>query len=130
MFKVLVVDDTPSELEILSRILQQANIEVMQAKDGEEAIALIEDEPPDLVVLDVIMPRMNGFEVIRELRANQKTEKLPVLFCSQKNTEIDLTWGMDLGADAYLTKPIDSQQFLNTVKRFLSLKDSSWAFGD
>lgn len=123
MFKVLVVDDTPSELEILSRILQQANFEVMQAKDGEEAIGLIEEEPPDLVVLDVIMPRMNGFEVIRELRANHKTEKLPVVFCSQKNTEIDLTWGMDLGADAYLTKPIDSQQFLNTVKRLLSLND-------
>lgn len=123
MFKVLVVDDTTSELEILSRILQEANIEVMQAKDGEEAIALIEEDPPDLVVLDVIMPRMNGFEVIRELRANQKTEKLPVVFCSQKNTEIDITWGMDLGADAYLTKPIDSQQFMNTVKRLLSLND-------
>jgi CheY-like chemotaxis protein len=84
MPKVLVVDDTVSELEVLSRILQKANIEVIQATNGEDAIAMILSDPPDLVVLDVIMPGMNGFEVIRELRANQKTAKLPVIFCSQK----------------------------------------------
>ncbi len=120
MPKVLVVDDTVSELEVLSRILQKANIEVIQATNGEDALAMILSEPPDLVVLDVIMPGMNGFEVIRELRANQKTEKLPVVFCSQKNTQIDYSWGLDMGADAYLSKPIDSQQFINTIQRFLS----------
>lgn len=123
MAKVLVVDDTPSELERICRVLQEAKIDVMQAKDGEEAIALIEAELPDLVVLDVIMPGMNGFEVIRELRARQKTAELPVVFCSQKNTEIDHSWGMDMGADAYLNKPIDSQQFIKTIKRILSIKD-------
>ena len=91
-----------------------------QAKDGEEALALIESEPPDLVVLDVIMPVMNGFEVIRELRSNHKTAKLPVVFCSQKNTEIDTIWGLDQGADAYLTKPINPQQFMKTIQRLLS----------
>jgi DNA-binding response OmpR family regulator len=120
MPKVLVVDDTVTELEILSRILQKANIEVIQATNGEDAIAMILSDPPDLVVLDVIMPGMNGFEVIRELRANQKTEKLPVIFCSQKNTQIDYSWGLDMGADAYLSKPIDPQQFINTIQRFLS----------
>lgn len=120
MPKVLVVDDTVSELEVLSRILQKANIEVIQATNGEDAIAMILSDPPDLVVLDVIMPGMNGFEVIRELRANQKTEKLPVVFCSQKNTQIDYSWGLDLGADAYLSKPIDPQQFITTIQRFLS----------
>jgi DNA-binding response OmpR family regulator len=122
MPKVLIVDDTLSELEVLSRILQKANIEVIQATNGEDAIAMIAADPPDLVVLDVIMPGMNGFEVIRELRANQKTEKLPVIFCSQKNTQIDYSWGLDMGADAYLSKPIDTQQFLNTIQRFLSIK--------
>lgn len=120
MPKVLVVDDTLSELEFLSRLLQKAKIEVIQATSGEEAIAMIAAERPDLVVLDVVMPGMNGFEVIRELRANQKTEKLPVIFCSQKNTEIDYSWGLDLGADAYLSKPIDAQQFMATITKFLS----------
>lgn len=120
MPKVLVVDDTVSELEVLSRILQKANIEVIQATNGEDAIAMILSDPPDLVVLDVIMPGMNGFEVIRELRANHKTAKLPVVFCSQKNTQIDYSWGLDMGADAYLSKPIDRQQFINTIQRFLS----------
>ncbi len=122
MPKVLIVDDTVSELEVLSRILQKANIETIQATNGEDAIAMILSEPPDLVVLDVIMPGMNGFEVIRELRANQKTKNLPVIFCSQKNTQIDLSWGLDMGADAYLSKPIDPQQFINTIQRFLSRK--------
>lgn len=120
MPKVLVVDDTVSELEFLSRLLQKANIEVIQATNGEDAIAMIATEPPDLVILDVIMPGMNGFEVIRELRANQKTQKLPVVFCSQKNTPIDYSWGLDLGADAYLSKPIDPEQFISTIRRFLS----------
>ncbi|HCV29668.1 MAG TPA: two-component system response regulator, partial [Microcoleaceae bacterium UBA9251] len=73
MSTVLVVDDVPSELEIICRILQDAGIKVMRAIDGEEAIALIRKTPPDLVVLDVVMPRMNGFEVIRELRGDRKT---------------------------------------------------------
>lgn len=120
MPKVLVVDDTLSELEFISRLLQKAEIEVIQATNGEDAIAMIAVERPDLVVLDVLMPGMNGFEVIRELRANQKTEKLPVIFCSQKNTEIDYIWGLDLGADAYLSKPIDAQKFLETINKFLA----------
>jgi DNA-binding response OmpR family regulator len=125
MPKVLIVDDTVSELEVLSRILQKANIETIQATNGEDAIAMIAAAPPDLVVLDVIMPGMNGFEVIRELRANQKTEKLPVIFCSQKNTQIDYSWGLDMGADAYLSKPVDPQQFINTIQRFLSRKSTN-----
>lgn len=119
MSKVLVVDDVPTELEIISRILQEAGIDVMRAEDGEEAIALIQESPPDLVVLDVIMPRMNGFEVIREIRENEKTKNLPVVFCTQKNTNIDQAWGMELGADAYLGKPFDANQLLSIIKRLL-----------
>lgn len=119
MAKVLVVDDVPTELEIISRILVDAGIEVIQAHDGEEAIACIQENPPDLVVLDVVMPRMNGFEVVRELRDNEKTKHLPVIFCTQKNTEIDRTWGMELGADAYISKPFEPQQFIDIVRRLL-----------
>lgn len=119
MSKILVVDDVPSELEMIGRILKKAGMEVVVATNGEEAIARIQETAPDLVILDVVMPRMNGFEVIRELRGDRKTSKLPVVFCSQKNTEIDKTWGMDLGADAYITKPVDPQQLVNIVERLL-----------
>ena len=120
MPKVLVVDDVPSELEIICRILQDAGMQVIRAGDGEEAIALIRKVPPDLVVLDVVMPRMNGFEVIRELRGDRATAHLPVVFCTHKNTDIDKAWGTDLGADAYVSKPFEPQQLVNIVQRLLS----------
>lgn len=119
MSKVLVVDDVESELEIICRILQDAGMEVIRANDGEEAIARIREARLDLVILDVVMPRMNGFEVIRELRGDPKTASLPVVFCTQKNTEIDKTWGMDLGADAYINKPFEAKQFISIVQRLL-----------
>jgi twitching motility two-component system response regulator PilH len=119
MSKVLVVDDVESELEIICRILQDAGMEVIRANDGEEAIARIREARLDLVILDVVMPRMNGFEVIRELRGDPKTASLPVVFCTQKNTEIDKTWGMDLGADAYINKPFEPKQFISIVQRLL-----------
>jgi len=119
MSKVLVVDDVPSELELICRILQNAGLEVMRASDGEEAIATIQATTPDLVILDVIMPRMNGFEVVRELRDNKKTQNLPIVFCTQKNTDIDRAWGAELGADAYIGKPFDPQQLVDIVQRLL-----------
>lgn len=119
MSKVLVVDDIATELEIICRILQEAGIDVERAIDGDEALARIYESPPDLVVLDVVMPTMNGFEVVRELRDNEKTKHLPVVFCTQKNTAIDKIWGMDMGADAYVTKPFDPQQFVDIVKKLM-----------
>ena len=120
MPKVLVVDDVPSELEIICRILQDAGMQVIRAGDGSEAIALIREVPPALVVLDVVMPRMNGFEVIRELRGDPATAHLPVVFCTHKNTDIDKAWGTDLGADAYVSKPFEPHQLVNIVQRLLS----------
>lgn len=119
MAKILVVDDVESELSLISQVLKQAGFQVVQASDGDEAIGLIQETSPDLVILDVIMPRMNGFEVIRELRDHPETETLPVIFCSQKDTEIDKTWGMGLGADAYVTKPFEPNQLVEIVKRLL-----------
>jgi DNA-binding response OmpR family regulator len=119
MGTVLVVDDLNSELERISSILKEAGISVVQAHDGDEAIKKVQEALPDLIVLDVIMPRINGFEVIRELREDDKTKKLPIIICTQKNTDIDKIWGMEIGADAYVTKPFDAQQLLSIVQRFL-----------
>jgi twitching motility two-component system response regulator PilH len=106
-------------LSAVNNSLQDAGMQVIRAGDGEEAIALIREVPPDLVVLDVVMPRMNGFEVIRELRGDRATANLPVVFCTHKNTEIDKAWGTDLGADAYVSKPFEPQQLVNIVQRLL-----------
>ena len=120
MSKVLVVDDLSTELEMICRILQDAGISVERARDGEEAIDLIQASPPDLVILDVVMPGMNGFEVVRELREHEKTKNLPIVFCTQKNTNIDKIWGMDIGADAYITKPFEPKQLVDIVKKLIS----------
>ena len=120
MSKVLVVDDLSTELEMICRILQDAGISVERARDGEEAIDLIQASPPDLVILDVVMPGMNGFEVVRELRKHEKTKNLLIVFCTQKNTNIDKIWGMDIGADAYITKPFEPKQLVDIVKKLIS----------
>ena len=119
MATVLVVDDVASELKMIGDIMTKAGFEVMKAADGYEAVKFAEEKKPDLLVLDIIMPKMNGFEVVRELRSNPKTEKLPIVLCSQKNTEIDRVWGMEQGADAYLTKPFDPKQLIDVVQRLL-----------
>lgn len=119
MSKVLVVDDVPTELELICRVLREAGLDVIRASDGDEAVVRIQEEPADLVILDVVMPRMNGFEVIRELRGNTQTKNVPIIMCTQKNTDIDRAWSAELGADAYLIKPFDPQQLLHTVQRLL-----------
>lgn len=119
MPKVLVVDDVATEMELICRTLQDAGMSVMRASDGDEAITRLQEEVPDLVVLDVVMPRMNGFEVVREIRDMERTQHLPIVLCTQKNTEIDRVWGSELGADAYVTKPFNPQQLLDIVQRFI-----------
>lgn len=119
MANILVVDDVPTQQDIICAALQNAGFKVTRANDGDEAIQKIQDQAPDLVVLDVIMPRMNGYEVIRELRDNEKTQKLPVVVCSTKGTDFDKSWAEDLGADAYITKPFDPKQLISMVQRLL-----------
>lgn len=119
MTTVLIVDDLESELQIIGNMMIKAGFAVTKAADGYEAIKFAEEKKPDLVILDIVMPKMNGFEVVRELRSNPKTEKVPVILCSQKNTEIDRVWGMEQGADAYLIKPFQEQQLIDIVQRLL-----------
>ena len=119
MATVLVADDVASQLQMIGDIMTKAGFEVMKAADGCEAVKIAEEKKPDLLVLDIIMPKMNGFEVVRELRSSPKTEKLPIVLCSQKNTEIDRIWGIEQGADAYLIKPFEPKQLVNIVQRLL-----------
>lgn len=116
MSTVLVVEDGLTDMEILSRYLQQAGFSVISAKTSEEAQEKLNINKPDLIFLDVILPGKSGYEICRELKGNPITSKIPIIFCSTKNSDVDKMWGTMLGADAYISKPIDKQELEGTLK--------------
>lgn len=91
----------------------------MEAKDGAEAQKKIAATPPDLVVLDIVMPNMNGYELCRWIKNNPKTQDVPVVICSSKSEDFDRYWGMKQGADAYIAKPFRPDEMVETVKQLL-----------
>jgi twitching motility two-component system response regulator PilH len=119
MSTVLVVEDSPTQREIIIDLLQGSGLTVMVATDGMEALDHMQMSCPDLVVLDIVMPRMNGYEVCRKLKTDPKTQKVPVVMCSSKGEEFDRYWGMKQGADAYIVKPFQPKELLATVKQLL-----------
>ncbi|MDJ1181566.1 response regulator transcription factor [Roseofilum casamattae] len=119
MSSVLVVEDSPAQREMITSLLKESGLAVITASDGVEAIENIQDRRPDLVVLDIVMPRMNGYEVCRRIKADPKTQNVPVVMCSSKGEEFDRYWGMKQGADAYIAKPFQPTELVGTVKQLL-----------
>lgn len=119
MSTVLVVEDSPTQRELITDLLKGSGLKVMVATDGMEALEQVQLSCPDLVVLDVVMPRMNGYEVCRRLKTDPKTQNVPVVMCSSKGEEFDRYWGMKQGADAYIVKPFQPRELLVTVKQLL-----------
>lgn len=117
MTTVLLVEDSLTEAQILISYLRQAGLAVVSATSCEEARTKLQVQRPDLVLLDVILPGQSGFELCRELKTNSSTKQIPVVICSTKGTEADKFWGSMLGADAYLTKPVDHRELTSTVLR-------------
>jgi twitching motility two-component system response regulator PilH len=113
---VLVVDDTPSQLELVSKYLREGGYLVLGATDAQDALNKAVSQKPDLVITDVVMPGMSGFELCRNLKKNPATQKVPIIICSSKNQELDRLWGMKQGADAYVTKPFTQEELLHAVK--------------
>ncbi|MGF1574913.1 MAG: response regulator transcription factor [Cyanophyceae cyanobacterium] len=120
MSTVLVVDDSSTDMEIFSQCLRQAGLSVISAKSGEEAQGQLASNSPDLIILDVILPGQSGFELCRELKNADGTRRIPVVMCSTKGTDVDKMWGDMLGADAYLTKPVNPDELINTVRKLLT----------
>ncbi len=119
MSKVLVVEDSVTQREMITDLLKDSGLSVTVANDGVEALERIQGQRPDLVVLDIVMPRMNGYEVCRRIKADPKTQSVPVVMCSSKGEEFDRYWGMKQGADAYIAKPFEPQELVGTVKQLL-----------
>lgn len=119
MGTALVVEDSLTDMQIFAQCLRQNGINVIVVQSGEEAITAISQQKPDVVVLDVVLPGLSGFELCRELKNDAGTSDIPVVICSTKGGEMDRFWGMKQGADAYLAKPIDQDEFVRTIKQLI-----------
>ena len=117
MAKVMVVDDAYSELKLMESILRGAGHQVVALTDGDTLEDKVAAERPDVLLLDIVMPRRNGYELLRSLKRNAETRSLPVVLVSSKNQESDRAWGKRQGADDYLGKPFTSDQLISTVGR-------------
>jgi two-component system, chemotaxis family, response regulator PixH len=113
---ILIVEDSPSELQLMSHYLEESGYNVIQATGAKEALEKAQSQNPDVIVTDVVMPGMSGFELCRSLKRNPATQKVPIVICSSKNQEIDRLWAMRQGADAYVTKPYTREQLLRAIK--------------
>lgn len=121
MTTVLLVEDSLTETEVLTRYLRQAGLKVVSVTSGEEAHIKLQGSKPDLVILDVILPGQSGFELCRQLKSDSSTKAIPIVICSTKGTDADKLWGSMLGADAYLPKPVNQQQLIQTIQQLTSV---------
>ena len=120
--RVLIVEDDPPARRLVSFALEQEGYEVMTASNGLEGLKKAQEEEPDALVLDVMLPGLDGFEVCHKLRADTRTAKLPILMLSAKVQETDKTTGFKMGADDYLAKPADPLEIVNRVGILLQQK--------
>ncbi len=118
MANILVVDDSPTELKIIVAALKGTH-RTSTAVDGEEALIKAPKELPDLIVLDIILPKKNGFQVCRQLKTAPATKHIPIILLSSKSQDSDRFWGLKQGADDYMTKPFDDDELLTTVAKLL-----------
>lgn len=121
--KILVVDDNVDNVELLTKRLRAMGYRTCEAYDGEQALARVETEDPDLVILDVMMPRIDGYEVCRRLKASDRTRVIPVLMLTAKREVPDKIRGLDIGADDYITKPFNPQELMARVRSLLARKN-------
>lgn len=119
-YSILVVDDSATDRHFLSELLLSHGYQVTAVDNGEAALAQIKKNPPDLVIMDVVMPGQNGFHATREISRNPATQALPVIICSSKNQETDRIWGMWQGARDFMVKPVDQTALLQKIATLLS----------
>ena len=121
--KILIVDDEPFNLDLLEQELGDYDYVIERAGDGVEALEKTQNFKPDVILLDYMMPRMNGLEVVKQLRESQEHKGIPVILLTAKATQEDKVAGLDAGADDYVTKPFDSFELLARVRAMLRLKE-------
>ena len=118
--KILVVEDSPTYLRQISNLLQDNGFQIVTATDGEEALEKAVQENPSMVVLDVILPKKNGFQVCRQLKTSPVTQDIKILMLTSKTQDSDRFWGLKQGADEYMTKPFEDGELLDNVAKLLA----------
>jgi len=116
MSKILVVDDSPTEIYQFKEMLENLGHEVIVAENGRDGVSMAVSEQPDVVLMDIVMPDMNGFQATRQIVRGEATKHIPVIIVSSKNQETDKVWGERQGARGYVTKPVDAQELVSTMK--------------
>ena len=114
--KILVVDDSKTELYHLTEVLGKRGYTVRTAENGEEAMRRLAEEKPDLILMDVVMPGQNGFQLTRAITRDPLYADVPIIMCTSKNQETDRVWGMRQGARDYITKPVDATELMAKIK--------------
>jgi len=117
--RVLIADDEPNIVTSLEFLMEQAGMEVQVARDGQEAIDMAESFRPDLILLDVMMPVLNGYEVCQRLKSDPKLRHVRVLILSAKGRDVEVAKGRELGADGYITKPFSTRELVSKVRALL-----------
>ena len=121
MKKILVVDDEIDVVEVVEMLLELEGYKVLKAYDGKEALAAVEKEIPDLVILDIMMPEIDGVEVCRRFRANEKLNNVPIVMFSSKISAYDKKESFEAGADGFISKPFNARGFISGIKTYLEL---------
>ena len=116
---ILIADDEPNQLELMSFNLSNAGYSIIKATNGKEAIELIENHSPDLIILDWMMPKMSGIDVCRTLRSRPETKQIPIIILSARSEDSDKSLGLDTGADDYISKPFSPKELISRVKALL-----------
>ena len=121
--RILIVDDTPANVEILQMRLAAHGYEILTAGDGEEALEIIGDQRPDLILLDIMMPKIDGIEVCRRVKADDALPFIPIILVTSKADPKDIVAGLEAGAEEYLTKPVEHTALVARVKSMLRIKE-------
>jgi twitching motility two-component system response regulator PilH len=117
--RVLIVDDSPTELHKVRELLARSGFEVLVAESGEQGVAIARSQRPDVVLMDIVMPGLNGFQATRQLSRDPATATIPVIILTSKNQDTDRVWGSRQGAKGYITKPVDEVLLLSTITELL-----------
>jgi twitching motility two-component system response regulator PilH len=113
--RILIVDDSPTERHVLNDMLTKAGYEVVTSDNGEDAILKAKSQKPDLILMDVVMPGLNGFQATRAISRDPETRAIPIILCTSKSQETDKIWGMRQGARAYIVKPVNRDELLEKI---------------
>ncbi|HHQ41793.1 MAG TPA: response regulator [Chromatiales bacterium] len=120
MARILIVDDSPTEVHVLKTMLQKNGFDTIEAMSGEEGIEKARTERPDLILMDIVMPGLNGFQATRQLTRDPDTAAIPVIIVTTKDQETDRIWGLRQGAKDYITKPVEEKDLVAKIKAVLA----------